>query len=152
VNKIKSRPELKEILAKRRAQGFTVAFTNGCFDLVHAGHIHLLREAKRQGDLLVVGVNSDASVKKIKGNDRPILSETDRTIILSSLEMVDYVVVFDEADPFHLIEELQPDILVKGADWDASEIIGRELVKKVVLVPYQEGLSTTNIIKKILET
>lgn len=150
VAKIKSRPELRGILSRRKISGSTVVFTNGCFDLLHPGHIHLLTEAKRQGDVLVVALNSDASVKKIKGKGRPILPEVDRAILVSALEVVDYVVIFDEPDPLDLIRELRPDVLVKGGDWGAQEIIGSELVEKVVVVSYQSGYSTTEIIKKVL--
>ena len=150
MTKIKNRSELREILSRRRTAGSTVVFTNGCFDLLHPGHIHLLTEAKSQGDILVVALNSDASVRKIKGNGRPILPEADRALLVSALEAVDYVVIFDEADPLELIRELSPDVLVKGGDWEAHEIIGKELVTKVVVVSYQSGYSTTEIIKRVL--
>jgi D-beta-D-heptose 7-phosphate kinase/D-beta-D-heptose 1-phosphate adenosyltransferase len=143
---------LRDILAKRRIAGATLVFTNGCFDLLHAGHIHLLTEAKKFGDILVVGINSDASVKKIKGDPRPITSAPDRATILASMEAVDYVVVFEETDPLSLIKEISPDVLVKGGDWQEGQIVGRELVHKVVRVPYKKGYSTTAIIEAILRS
>lgn len=140
-------------MAAARANGKIIVFTNGCFDLLHRGHLHLLRQAKALGDLLVVAVNSDASVRSIKGPTRPILSEIDRLELIASMEMVNYVLLFDEPDPYKIISVLRPDILVKGGDWPAEEVIGRDLVQdnggRVVLVPYLQGFSTTEIIAKI---
>lgn len=151
--KIKSLAELKEIVARAKKAGKKVVFTNGCFDLLHRGHLHLLREAKRLGDLLVVAVNSDGSVKKIKGASRPILSQQERTELLAALEMVDYVVTFDEEDPGKAIEVLKPSILVKGGDWPEGKIVGKDTVEryggKVAVVPYLQGYSTTEIIERI---
>ncbi len=132
--------------------GKTVVFTNGCFDLMHPGHVDYLTFAKKQGDILMVGLNSDRSVRKNKGDTRPILPENDRAKVLAALEMVDYVVIFDEEEPAALIEKIIPDILVKGEDW-AHYVSGREIVEKnggkVVLAPLVEGKSTSNIIEKI---
>jgi rfaE bifunctional protein nucleotidyltransferase chain/domain len=152
-DKVKSLDELKVLIAAAKTDGEIVVFTNGCFDLLHRGHIHLLREAKALGDLLVVAVNTDRSVKTIKGPARPIISETDRLELIAALEMVDYAILFDEADPCKVISVLRPDVLVKGGDWPAEGVVGRDLVQeyggKVVSVPYLQGFSTTEIIAKI---
>jgi rfaE bifunctional protein nucleotidyltransferase chain/domain len=136
-----------------RRQGKTFVFTNGCFDILHAGHVQYLSDARRLGDALAIGLNSDVSVKANKGPKRPIVPQQERARMLAALEMVDYVVLFDEKDPGRTVARLLPDILVKGADW-AHLVIGREDVEKaggkVVLVPLVEGLSTTNIISKII--
>ena len=141
----------------RRVQdgGGRVVFTNGCFDLLHAGHVSYLRQARSLGDMLVVGINSDRSVREIKGPTRPVHSEEDRKQVLLGLSCVDLVVPFDEPDPYRLIGELRPDVLVKGEDWAEDEIIGSDLVLSwggsVVRLPLKEGLSTTGIIEKILQ-
>ncbi|TMA09111.1 MAG: D-glycero-beta-D-manno-heptose 1-phosphate adenylyltransferase [Deltaproteobacteria bacterium] len=151
--KIKSVEELKAVVSGAKAEGKKVVFTNGCFDLLHRGHLHLLREAKKLGDILIVAINNDLSVKKLKGPKRPILPEADRAELIGALEMVDYVTLFHEADPYHLIKELQPNILVKGGDWTREKIIGREVVEKeggrVVAVPYLDGYSTTQMIERM---
>jgi rfaE bifunctional protein nucleotidyltransferase chain/domain len=150
--KLKSIDELKTIVAEAKAKGKVVVFTNGCFDLLHRGHVHLLREAKTLGDLLIVAINSDTSVKAIKGPARPILPETDRVELIAAMEMVDYVVLFEEPDPYNIIAALRPKVLVKGGDWTSEEIIGADIVSrdggKVVVVPYLKGFSTTEIIEK----
>ncbi|MBK8575101.1 MAG: adenylyltransferase/cytidyltransferase family protein [Elusimicrobia bacterium] len=143
-----SSPSLAKVLKSCR-HGKTVVFTNGCFDLVHAGHLKVLEWAKRQGDLLVVGLNSDASVRKLKGPRRPILPLADRAALLAALKPVDFVTSFSEETPQRLIRLLRPDILVKGGDWAADSIVGREFVKKVVRVPLMKGRSTTGIISTI---
>ena len=152
-DKVKSLDELKTLTAAARTNGKIVVFTNGCFDLLHRGHIHLLREAKALGDQLVVAINSDQSVTAIKGPTRPILSETDRLELIASMEMVDYVLLFDAPDPYNIISILRPNILVKGGDWSSKEVVGADLVQKnrgkVVVVPYLKGFSTTEIIAKI---
>lgn len=152
-DKVKSLDELKAITGAARRNAKIIVLTNGCFDLVHRGHISLLRAAKALGDLLVVAINSDSSVRAIKGPNRPILAEIDRLELIASMEMVDYVVMFDEPDPCQVISVLQPDILVKGGDWSPEEVVGRDLVQgnggKVVVVPYLKGSSTTEIIAKI---
>jgi D-glycero-beta-D-manno-heptose 1-phosphate adenylyltransferase len=152
-DKVKSLDELKVLIAAEKTYGKIVVFTNGCFDLLHRGHIHLLREAKALGNLLVVAINSDRSVKMIKGPARPIVSETDRLELIAALEMVNYVLLFDEPDPYNIISILRPHILVKGGDWSAAEVVGGDVVQrnggKVVVVPYLKGFSTTEIIAKI---
>ena len=151
--KLKNLEDLKVIAADARSKGSSVVFTNGCFDLLHRGHVHVLREAKACGDLLITGVNSDKSVKKIKGPARPVLPESDRSELLASLEMVDYVVLFDEPDPYELISAIRPNVLVKGGDWSGEKIVGADLVEeaggRVVVIPYIKGFSTTEIIERI---
>jgi rfaE bifunctional protein nucleotidyltransferase chain/domain len=136
-----------------RRAGKTIVFTNGVFDLLHPGHIRYLQDARRQGDALIVGVNSDRSVRDIKGPDRPITPERERAEVVAALACVDAVVVFDEPDPLQLIQLLQPDVLVKGADWPADRIIGREVVEarggRTVRIPLAEGYSSSAIIEKI---
>lgn len=145
--------EIKNILAKAKKERKTVVFTNGCFDLLHRGHLHLLREAKKRGDILVVALNSDRSVKAIKGPDRPILPDSERAELIAALEMVDYVTCFDEPDPYEVIRELKPDVLVKGGDWPKDSIVGANIVEgqggKVAVIPYLEGHSTTEIIERM---
>jgi len=151
--KIRGLEELKAIVSSAKAEGKKVVFTNGCFDLLHRGHVYLLREAKKLGDLLIVAINSDISVKKIKGPNRPILAEMERAELISALEMVDYVTLFDATDPHRLIQALKPNVLVKGGDWGKEKIIGKDVVEKeggrVVAVPYLEGHSTTKIIERM---
>ena len=151
--KLKSVDELKTIVGHAKAKGQVVVFTNGCFDLLHRGHVHLLRAAKALGDLLIVAVNSDTSVKAIKGPDRPILPETDRLELIAAMEMVDYVVLFEEPDPYNTIVALRPKVLVKGGDWSSEEIIGADIVRgdggEIVVLPYLKGFSTTEIIEKV---
>jgi len=146
--KILSRKTLSQLLRSRR--GKTVVFTNGCYDLLHAGHVTLLEKAKRHGDILVVGLNSDDSVRKLKGRSRPLVGEKDRAKLLAALESVDYVTIFPEDTPARLIQELKPDVLVKGGDYALDQIVGRNDVKKVVRVPLVKGFSTTNLIRKIV--
>jgi rfaE bifunctional protein nucleotidyltransferase chain/domain len=156
LNKIKTVAELRPLLDILRGTGKKIIFTNGCFDIIHTGHTRYLTQAKSYGDLLVVAVNSDASVRKIKGEKRPINSQVDRMETLAALETVDFVTVFDEPDPYRIISELKPDVLVKGGDWPIEKIIGRDVVEarggRVINVPYVEGASTTGIIEKILKT
>ena len=132
-----------------------VVFTNGCFDLLHPGHVRYLTEARALGDALIVALNSDRSVRALKGEGRPILDETERAEVISALEAVDYVVVFDEDTPRELIARQVPDILVKGGDWPLDQIIGRNEVEaaggRVVSLPYVEGQSTSDIISRILD-
>lgn len=145
--------EIKNILANAKKERKTVVFTNGCFDLLHRGHVHLLTEAKKRGDILVVGVNSDRSVQAIKGADRPIFPDSERAELIAALEMVDYVTRFDEPDPYEVIRALQPDVLVKGGDWPKDRIVGADIVEgkggEVVVIPYLEGHSTTEIIERM---
>lgn len=144
---------MKEAVEKAKHDGKRVVFTNGCFDVLHRGHLHLLEEAKKLGDLLVVALNSDNSVRKIKGSDRPIFPETDRASLIAALEMVDCVTVFDETDPYNLIKAVRPDVLVKGGDWDRNRIVGADIVRGdggvVATIPYLEGYSTTQIIERM---
>lgn len=146
--------EIEEIIQKDKELGKKIVFTNGCFDILHKGHITYLYEAKKLGDILIIGLNSDNSIKRIKGEKRPILPEDERAFILSALEMVDYVVIFEEDTPYELIKRVKPDVLVKGGDWDVKNIVGRDIVEsyngKVLNIPYIEGKSTTNIIERIL--
>ncbi len=151
--KLKSVSEVATIAAQAQQHGKTVVFTNGCFDLLHRGHIHTLRQAKSHGDLLIVALNSDRSVKAIKGPNRPILSELDRVELIAAMEMVDYVVVYDEPDPYTLIAAIKPNVLAKGGDWSSDKIIGADIVEqnggRVAVIPYLQGFSTTEIIERI---
>lgn len=152
--KIKSRAALAAELAARRAQRERIVFTNGCFDLMHVGHVRYLEEARTLGDLLVVGVNSDESVRALnKGAERPIVPQDQRAEVLAALACVDYVVLFGEPDPGRLIAELQPDVLVKGGDWAPEQIVGRETVQArggtVRTIPLVPGVSTTSLIETI---
>ncbi|MCX5916559.1 MAG: D-glycero-beta-D-manno-heptose 1-phosphate adenylyltransferase, partial [Deltaproteobacteria bacterium] len=152
--KIKNIRAIKSIVARLRARRKKVVFTNGCFDILHVGHIRYLRKAKSLGDILVVGLNTDRSVRKIKGEKRPIVPQKDRAEVLAALEFVDYVVLFDEPDPFSLIEKVRPTILAKGADWPKDKIIGRDVVEKaggrVVRIPLVPGASSSGVIERII--
>jgi rfaE bifunctional protein nucleotidyltransferase chain/domain len=154
-NKVKTIEELRPLLAILRAAGKKIVFTNGCFDLIHTGHTRYLAIARSFGDILVVAVNSDASVRTIKGEKRPINIQQERAEALAALESVDFVTIFSEPDPYKVISALQPDVLVKGGDWPIEKIIGRDVVEarggKVVNVPFVEGQSTTGIIERILK-
>lgn len=145
--------EALALIERLRAEGKTIVFTNGVFDLLHPGHVRYLREARRLGDALIVGVNSDRSVRVSKRPDRPLTSEAERAEILVALECVDAAVIFDEDTPHDLISTLQPDVLVKGADWGENAIVGRDIVEarggKVVRVPVERGYSTSGIVEKI---
>ncbi|MBF0228878.1 MAG: D-glycero-beta-D-manno-heptose 1-phosphate adenylyltransferase [Desulfamplus sp.] len=152
--KIIDRSEIENIIKTDKEKKQTIVFTNGCFDILHAGHVAYLQESANQGDILVVGLNSDISVKKIKGDKRPIIGELDRATVLSALECVDYVIIFDEPDPENLIKNIVPDLLVKGADWSEDTIIGADFVKqaggrvgRIELVP---AISTSTIIERIV--
>ncbi|MCK4401096.1 D-glycero-beta-D-manno-heptose 1-phosphate adenylyltransferase [bacterium] len=155
-NKVKSLSELKEIIDSLKKQGKKIGFTNGCFDLIHVGHIKYLRAAKKLCDILIVAVNNDKSVKALKGNERPLFPQDERAEILSAFEFIDYVVIFDEPDPAKTISTLLPDILVKGGDYKIDQIIGRNTVTshggKVITIPEVKGKSTSEIIKKIIGT
>jgi rfaE bifunctional protein nucleotidyltransferase chain/domain len=134
-------------------KGKCVVFTNGCFDILHRGHVSYLNEAKAQGDILVLGLNSDASVKRLKGESRPVNSEQDRKFVLENLKSMDYVFIFEEDTPYNLIQQLQPDILVKGGDWNVEDIIGSDIVLanggQVKSLNFVDGFSTTSTIEKI---
>ncbi len=153
--KIVNMADLSARLRGRREAGRSIVFTNGCFDILHAGHVRYLAAAKDQGDILVVGLNSDKSVRSIKGPDRPIVGEADRAEVLAALECVDHVTLFDAPDPFRLIRAARPDVLVKGADWAEEQIIGADLVKsdggRVFRVPVVPDISTSEIIGRILD-
>lgn len=146
--------QLAPVLAEARAQKKRIVFTNGCFDLMHIGHTRYLQAARQLGDLLVVGVNSDASIRRLdKASDRPIVVEAQRAEVLAALGCVDYVIIFTEPDPLKLISEIQPDVLVKGGDWPLDRIVGREVVERrggiVKTIPLVPGMSTTSLIERI---
>lgn len=146
--KIVKRSVIKGIVESLKGEGKKIVFTNGCFDILHIGHIRYLKEAKRFGDILIIGLNSDSSVSSIK-QGRPIIPEEQRAEVLASLYMVDYVVIFDEDTPYELIKEIEPDVLVKGADWKMEEIVGSDIVKETYTIPIIEGVSTSKIIERI---
>jgi len=148
LGKIVKRDTLQEIVESARSHGKKIVFTNGCFDLIHIGHIKYLRQAKALGDILIIGLNSDSSVSRIKPK-RPVNPESHRSEVLSSLGMVDYVTLFDEDTPYELIRFIKPDILVKGGDWKKEDIVGSDIAKETHSLPYVEGVSTSDIIEKI---
>ena len=152
--KILQREELKDKVQALKKAGEKIVFTNGCFDFLHIGHVRYLKAARAEGDVLVLGVNSDRSVRKIKGPRRPVVPENERAEVLASLACVDFVTLFDEPDPLVTIRLLMPDVLVKGADWEEDAIVGRDVVEanggRVVRIPLTQGASTTRIIEKIL--
>ena len=153
--KIKERKDLQRIIEDLKKNGKRIVFTNGCFDLLHVGHIRYLEKGKSFGDVLIVGVNSDQSVRILKGPKRPILPEGERAEILSGLGCVDYITLFDEPTSLELISFLQPHILVKGGDWTKETTVGKEVVERsggeVVIIPFIEGSSTSNLIETILK-
>ena len=152
-DKIVDREQLQKEVVRLRGEGKRIVFTNGCFDILHVGHARYLKEAKKTGDVLVLALNSDSSVRAIKGEKRPLIPEEERAYMVASLEAVDYVTIFSEATPLELIEYLMPDVLVKGGDWAEEQVVGRESIRKwggkVVIIPEIEGASTTNIVEKI---
>lgn len=139
---------LQKRVRQWRALGKKIVFTNGCFDILHAGHVSVLEFSRNQGDILIVGLNSDASVKRLKGPTRPINTQADRALVLAALESVSAVCVFEEDTPYNLIKAVRPDVLVKGGDYKKSEIVGSEFAGRVVRFALLKGRSTTNIIKK----
>jgi len=151
--KILSLSALSRAARRARARGARIVFTNGCFDLLHAGHVTLLERAKRHGDLLVVGLNSDRSVRALKGRGRPLVPQRDRARLLAALASVDYVIIFDQPTPSRVIARLLPDVLIKGADWAAGAIVGAEAVRRaggrVVRLPLVKGRSTSQLIARI---
>lgn len=151
-----SRTEAKNLVIRWQEDGHKVVFTNGCFDILHRGHVDYLEAAKAAGDKLIIGLNSDISVRKLKGSSRPFQNEQDRRAILTALSCVDEVVIFDEDTPAELIGELLPDILIKGGDYDEDEIVGRDTVLahggEIIIIPFVEGASTSNIISRILSS
>ena len=154
MNEVKSRDQIKIIRQKLIKENKKVVFTNGCFDILHSGHVDYLTKAKALGDILVVGLNSDKSIRKIKGGKRPIVNERNRAIILSALKPVDYIVLFDEETPANLIDEIIPDILVKGGDWDMDKIVGKDTVLnnggEVKTIEFVNDQSTSKIIETII--
>ena len=146
---IKSFEEIKVLAKKFRDKGKKIIFTNGCFDILHAGHVKYLEEAKSYGDILILGLNADTSVKKLKGPTRPINNQDDRAYILASLESVDYVVIFEEETPYELIKLIQPHILVKGGDYEGKDVVGQDIAQELRLVKFVDGKSTTKIIQRI---
>jgi rfaE bifunctional protein nucleotidyltransferase chain/domain len=146
--KIIDRRNLNNAVKKIKNNGRKIVFTNGCFDIIHVGHIRYLKEAKNLGDVLIIGLNSDRSVSAIKPG-RPVNPQDQRAEVLASLEMVDYVVLFDEETPYELIRLIRPDVLVKGGDWKKEDIVGSDIAKETLSLPYIKGISTTGIIEKI---
>ena len=154
-SKILKLSDLIQIVKDLRKSGKQIVFTNGCFDILHVGHVRYLAAARSEGDVLVVGLNSDGSVKSIKPDNRPIVSQEQRAEVLAGLAFVDFITIFDESDPLALISAIKPDILVKGADWKEKEIVGADVVKayggKVVRVEVVPGISTSQIIRRIIK-
>ena len=155
LSKIKHIKEAKNLVDKLKKRGEKVVFTNGCFDILHLGHIRYLSEAKKQGDFLIVAINSNSSVRRIKGEKRPIIDEKARAETIAALEFVDMVIIFSEDTPYDVIKVLNPDVLIKGGDWKEEDIVGADVVKKtggkVLTIPYISGYSTTSIIEKIIK-
>ena len=157
LNKLKAKifniKDLSQIIKEWRLNGDKIIFTNGCFDLIHLGHLEILARSADLGDKLIVGINSDMSIKKIKGNSRPIIEEDSRAKQLAAIEFVDAVILFNEDTPYNLINILKPDVLTKGGDYKKNDIIGNELINKeqgeVVIIPLTQGYSTTSILEKI---
>ena len=152
-SRVLSRQDTRSLIDRRRAAGAVVVFTNGVFDLLHPGHLRYLQQARALGDMLIVGLNSDASVRRNKGPERPINPESERAEVVAALECVDAVVIFDEDTPAEIVRACQPDILVKGADWPADQIVGRDTVEarggRVVRMPVEAGYSTTALVERI---
>jgi len=149
IEHIKKLKEIVVLSSELRSKGKKIVFTNGCFDLLHAGHVKYLEVAKSFGDILILGLNSDRSIKTIKGPERPINNESDRSLILAALEVVDYVIIFDEDTPYNLIKSIKPHILVKGSDYEGKKVIGEDIVDELILVDFIKGKSSTQIIEKI---
>ena len=152
-SKIKTKEELSRLLSYWRFKGKKVVFTNGCFDILHKGHVEYLAKASDNGDVLLIGLNTDASVKRLKGEERPLQDEKTRALILSALQFVNAVVLFDEDTPYELIKYVQPDVLVKGSDYNPEDIVGYDVVKnkggEIITIDLTQGHSTTNIVEKI---
>ncbi len=149
MRKLFSRKELIVVCRRLKSEGKKIVFTNGCFDILHKGHVRYLRQAKRMGAVLVVGINSDSSVSRLKPG-RPVNRERDRAEVLEALCVVDYVTIFEEKTPYRLIKSLKPDVLVKGGDWKKEDIVGSDIAKETYSLPYVKGASTTRIIEKII--
>lgn len=156
INGLTNIEEFLHIRKNFKLQNKKVVFTNGCFDIIHAGHIDYLNKAKELGDILIIGLNSDRSVREIKGEKRPIVNQEERSFVLKNLKCVDYVILFDEPTPKEIIDKIIPDILIKGGDWAIENIVGREVVEanggEVKTIEFVTNQSTTNIIKKVLDT
>ena len=150
-NKFCSLKQITQIVRNLQKKGKKVVFTNGCFDLIHVGHVSLFQKAKSLGDVLIVAINSDKSLANIKGPKRPLVCQKDRVKVLSALQAIDYIIIFSQNTPYEILKQIKPDILVKGADYKIKDIIGREFVKKVYRYPFIKGKSTTNLIKLIVE-
>ena len=154
-NKLKTWEEIAAIIKDIKSQNKKIVFTNGCFDILHSGHVQYLAEAKELGDILILGLNSDSSVKRLKGKDRPINNERERSVILSALYSISYIVIFEDDTPYKLIKHIKPDILVKGGDWEPKDIVGSDVVSsyngEVKSLSFIEGKSTTDIINKLKE-
>ena len=148
-NKIMTRAKLSAFVKKAKKEGKKIVFTNGCFDILHAGHVSSIEFAKSKGDILVLGLNSDASVKRLKGPKRPINKQADRALVVASLGAVDAVCIFTQDTPLELIKIVKPDVLVKGTDYKNKEVVGEQFAGRVVLFPLVKGRSTTNLINKI---
>ena len=148
-----SRESISRVSLELKLNSKKIVFTNGCFDVIHSGHVHYLTEAKKLGDMLIIGLNTDDSVKRLKGKDRPINNQSDRAIVLDALKPVDFVVFFDEDTPLDLIKIINPDVLVKGADYKIEEIVGADFVQQnggqVITIKFVEGKSSTSIINKL---
>ncbi len=156
IQKLIKKEELTKLIKDLKLSSKSIVFTNGCFDIVHAGHVDYMEKAKQMGDVLIVGLNSDSSIKNIKDSKRPIVSEKYRLKLLAGLSSIDYIVTFDEETPIKLIEEIKPDILVKGKDWEKKGVVGEDLVKsyggRLELIELVPGISTSIIIDKIIES
>jgi len=154
-SKLKTWEEITSIIKELKSQNKKIVFTNGCFDILHSGHVQYLEEAKELGDILILGLNSDSSVKRLKGNDRPINNEIERATVLSALCTISHIVIFKEYTPYKLINHIKPDILVKGGDWKPEDIVGSDIVSsyngEVKSLSYVDGKSTTDIINKLKE-
>lgn len=154
-NKLKTWEEIAAIIKDLKSQNKKIVFTNGCFDILHSGHVKYLAEAKELGDILILGLNSDSSVKRLKGKDRPINNEKERAVVLSALYTISYIVIFEDDTPYKLIKHIKPDILVKGGDWEPKDIVGSDIVNsyngEVKSLSFIEGKSTTDIINKLKE-
>jgi D-beta-D-heptose 7-phosphate kinase/D-beta-D-heptose 1-phosphate adenosyltransferase len=154
MKKILERDVLKTILDKLKNEGAKIAFTNGCFDILHVGHVRYLQEAKKTADILVLALNSDSSVRSIKGEKRPLVPEEERAEVLAALECIDFITIFPELTPLELICYLKPDLLIKGGDWPEEKVVGRDEIRQwggqVAIIPEVAGKSTTNIVEKII--
>ncbi len=152
-NKVKGLVELTKLRERFRRERRTTVFTNGCFDILHSGHVHLFRQAKELGDILIVAVNDDPSVRNLKGPDRPVFPLEERLEVLEAVEVIDYLISFSQPTPRELIQALLPDVLVKGGDWKPVEVVGKEEVEgaggRVIIIPYLPGRSSSEILKKV---